>query len=325
MNNQLIEFLDKSNKIAILTHKNPDGDAFGSALALYEFLNIHFKDKEKAIFTDFVSLDDEFKLITKGIELNPSKRDFDSVICVDVSDKKLLGMYESIFDSVENTLCIDHHASNTGIAKVNIINCISSNCEHLYNVLKSTNLEISKEVGKYLCVGIMTDTNALSNNNVKAGTYRTLAELEDLGVEVYKIRKLFFSGNSLSKYKIIAKAMSKVEFLLDNKIMFINLTKEDFNECGLDENDTIGIINQAFNMKDAYACFLNTPRRGKNHISMRSVEGIDVSKIAESFGGGGHVCAAACDTDLNVEQIKTEIKNHMIVQISNFKTLKTIF
>lgn len=325
MNNEFLDFLEKANKIAILTHRNPDGDAFGSALAVYEFLSLHFKDKQKAIYTDYITLSDEFIEITKGIELNPEDRDFDAAICVDLSDKKLLGIYETLFDGIENSLCIDHHKSNNNFCKINIVNCLSSNCEHIYNVLNTTGFEITKKIGNYLCVGIMTDTNGLTTNSVNADTYRTVASLEDLGVNVYDIRQMFFAGNNLEKYKIIAKAMSKVEFLLENKVMFINLMKEDFDNCGLDENDTVGIINQAFYMKDAYACFLVTPRRGKNHVSMRSVDGIDVSVIAESFGGGGHLCASACDTELSVEEIKEKILNLIKVQLIYIKPKKVIF
>lgn len=325
MINKLLEFLNNATNIAIITHKNPDGDALGSALMMYEFINTYFKNKKKSVFTDYVTLSDEFKVITKEVVLNPKERDFDGVICVDVGDKQLLGKFESLFDSVTNSICIDHHKSNTYFCKTNIVDCLSSNCEHLYNLLKSTGLEITKEMGKYACVGIMTDTNALSTNSVDAGTYRTVGELADLGVDVYGVRKLFFSGNNLQKYKLVAKAMSKAEFLLDNKVMFINLTKQDFEECELEENDTVGIINQAYNMKDAYACFMVTPRKGVKHVSMRCVEGIDVSKIAESFGGGGHMCAAASNTDLSIDQIRNEILKQMQEQISNFKTLKTNF
>ena len=325
MSNQLLDFINKANKIAIFTHKNPDGDALGSALMMYEFLDLYFKDKKKAIFTDFVTLSKEFKVITKGIELNPNDRDFDSAICLDTGDKKLFGVYEPLFDSIKQSICIDHHNSHINYAQINLVECLSSNCEYLYNVLKGTGLEITKKMGKYACVGIMTDTNALSNNNVEAGTYKTVAELAELGVDVYGIRKLFFSGQSIEKYNLVARAMNKVEFLLNNMVMFISLTKKDFKEFGLDENDTVGIINRAFYMKDAYSCFLVTPRDGINHISMRSVEGIDVSKIAESFGGGGHVCAAACNTSLSIKNIKKEIIAQMKKQIEKFNPINAIF
>lgn len=325
MKNKLLEFIKKSNKIAIMTHKNPDGDAFGSALAIYEFLDVYFKDKEKVIFTDFVSLGEEFKLITKGAKMNVADIEFDSAICVDISDKKLLGAYEPLFDTINNTFCIDHHKSNNNFCKINLVNCVSSNCEHLFNVFKETGLNITNKMAQYLCVGMTTDTNNFTINSVNAGTYRVIAEMEDLGVDVYGIRKIFFSGNSLEKYKIISLAMNKVEFLLDNKVMFINLIKEDFESCGLDENDTVGIINQAFYMKDAVACFLVSPRKDKLHISMRSVDGIDVSVIAESFGGGGHVCAAASDTNLNVLEIKNSILKQIKNQIRKLKPQKSIF
>lgn len=323
--NKFLNFINQSKSIAILTHKNPDGDAIGSALMVYEFLDTYFKGKKKAIFTEYETLSDEFKLITKGVELNPEDRDFDSAICVDTGDKYLFGIYEHVFDSAKQSICIDHHKTNTEYANISIVECLSSNSEHLYNILKGTGFAITKQIGKYACVGIMTDTNALANNNVDFNTYKTVAELAILGVDVYSIRKMFFSGNSFEKYKIIARAMSKVEFLLDNKVMFINLTKQDFDECGLHVNDTEGIIGQAFNLKSAYACFLVTPRDGIRRISMRSVDGIDVSKIAESFGGGGHVSAAASNTDLCVEQIKEQILNQIEQQIKNIKPAKDIF
>lgn len=319
MYKQFIEFLSSAKKIAIITHRNPDGDAFGSALAVREFLNTYFKDKEVSVFTDFATLSEEFKEIVKDIEINPKDRDFDSAICLDAGDKSLFCAYESLFDSIENTICIDHHKSNFAYAKINIVSHVSSNCELLYTVFKGLDYEITKEMGKYLCVGILTDTNALSTNNVTADTYKIVSELDELGVDVYGIRKMFFSGHSIKKYKIIARAMNKVEILCDNKVLLVNLTKQDFEEFGLDENDTVGIINSVNNIKGACACFLITPRKEKNHVSMRSVDGIDVSKIAESLGGGGHACAAACDTELSVDNIKTRILDELSSQMKNFK------
>lgn len=325
MDNGLLKFLSDANKIAIITHKNPDGDAIGSAMMMYEFIDTYFKDKKKEVFTDYVVLDEEISLVCRNININPNDTDFDSAICLDCGDKSLLGKFEYLFESIDNTICIDHHKSNTMYAKVNMVECLPSNCEYLYKILKNTGLEITKQIGKYACVGIMTDTNALSTNNVDAATYKTVAELCELSVDVYGIRSLFFSGNSLEKYKILACAMRNAEFLLNNKVLFMTLTKEDFEHAGLDENDTVGIINQAFNLKNAYACFLVTPREGVRRVSMRSVEGIDVSKIAESFGGGGHACAAASNTDLSIEEIKENILTHIEKQLNIVKINKDIF
>lgn len=325
MYTQFIEFLNKAKKIAIITHRNPDGDALGSALAVREFLITYFKDKKVGVFTDYKSLSEEFKDIVKDLEINPTDRDYDSAICLDSGDKVLFGAYEGLFEGIENTICIDHHKTNYAYAKINIVDHLSSNCELLYNVFKELRFKITKDIGKYLCVGILTDTNGLSTNSVSADTYRVVADLCELGVDVYGIRNMFFSGHSIKKYKIIARAMNKVEFLCEDKVLFVNLTREDFEEFDLDENDTVGIISSVNNIKEVFACFLITPRKDKNHVSMRSVDGIDVSKLAESMGGGGHACAAACDTSVSVQEIKQSIVSAISKQLNSFTLEKYEF
>lgn len=318
MVNKIIEAIKKYDSIAIITHKNPDGDALGSAFMLEEFIKLNYS-KTCSVFSEFEAMDGVLKHVCLGKNINKKVKKYDLVFVLDCGDTNLLGKYKTIFLDADYTICIDHHKTNSNYAQLNCVECLSSNCEYLYSILKQANLKIDKNVAKFCLVGILTDTNNLSTNSVTANTYKTVAELNEIGADVYNIRKMFFAGHEVNKFKIISLAMHKAELLEDNTVAIIKLTKKDFFKCGLNENDTVGIINTVFGqIKGLNACFLWTPRNKMWHISMRANDGIDVSVIAESLGGGGHIPAAACNTTLSYNRSKQHILKELKKQTKDF-------
>ena len=321
MINQFLEMLNKAKNIAIITHINPDGDAFGSALMMHEFLSINFPNINKSIFAEHTHISDEFKLMLEDIKLNENLYEYDTVITVDCGDTNRFEMFMDIFNSAKQTISIDHHKDNSYFAQLNIVNVMSSNCENLFNIFKQMGFKINKRLCGYCYAGMITDTLAFSVKTITPNTYKVLEEIMEMGVDCYRIRNLFFNGFGKEKYKIIAKTMEKAEFYLNDKVVIVYLDENDFAQCGLDINNTEGIVNQAFSLKTALACFLVSPRKEKLHISMRSKPGIDVSVIANKLGGGGHVCAAAGDSEKGIDEIKKFIITEIEPQIISFKEI----
>lgn len=316
---KFISVIKKSKKIAIITHTNPDGDAWGSSLMIYEFLDKNFPKIEKHIFTEYKTLSPEFQLMLKGVSVNPDKNEFDTAIVVDCGDENRFTQYHDIFSKAKNTICFDHHLNNTNFCKLNYNNIVPSNCENLYNYLTSTEYELTLKFFQFCYVGMLTDTNAFTTPSVSADTYKIASEIKAKGVDTNLIYKMFYQGFEKNKYMLLGRSITKAEFWFNNKVVFINLTEKDFKDCNVAEDDTTGIINQAFAMiKGAFACFLVTPRNATKHISMRSIEGIDVSKIACILGGGGHACASATDSALNLTELKTFLKKEIKKQIDSY-------
>lgn len=316
MNPQINKLLSNSKNVAIIGHINPDGDCFGSISAVNDYISTKYGCLVHC-FAQCETIAEEFKPFAKDINFNPQPLDhYDLCICVDAADIGRLGKYMDVFYNSQNTVCIDHHATNKGFADINIINIISSNCENIYNLLRKENFEISKSTAGKLFAGIVTDTNNLSTNMVTANTYKAAMDLINKGINYYKIIKFFMGGNSMPQYKLLSMAMNGAQFYNDNTIMVMRITPEQLAATGGTQEDLNPIINQAFCMKHAKAALLITPRNGQAHVSFRSRGDIDVSVLAQHFGGGGHKPAAAfTKPELSNEDLKFII-NSLAAQIN---------
>lgn len=304
MLNEFIETIKQAKNIAIITHLNPDGDALGSSMMMYEILDTNFSNVHKEIFTDFTTLPKAYMSILKGVLVNSDNRDFDTVITVDCPNIERLSIFADIFNNAKRTINFDHHKDNNMFAQINFVNTVSSNCENLYTIFKNSNFKFTKRYYKSCFVGMMTDTVNFTVPTVSSATYSILSEIKNQDIDTYKIQSLFFGGNSLEQYKILALAMNKIELWHNNKVVFCHLNQEDFDKCNMKETEMHGIINQVFNLDGALMCFLANPHADQIHISMRCKDGLDVSHIANYLGGGGHTCASACYTEKSIDEVK---------------------
>lgn len=296
MNKQIDELLSNANNVAVITHLNPDGDAYGSISAVYKYITSKFSCNVHC-FAECDRVTQEFKDVVEGVVLNVKPKDkYDVCITLDCADKNRLGKYLNVFECSAVTVCIDHHQTNTGFADINIIDKVSSNCEILYYLLKNNNFKFTKEIQSVLYVGMLTDTNNFTIPLVNDKTYMVLADFAKNGVNMRDIYKHYFS-NTLVQFKLLACAMSSVKMFEDDKIMFMKITKRQTCKLGATKEDFSGVINQAFNIRDCVFAILITPRDGKEHCSLRCRAGLDVSSIASRYGGGGHLEASAFKVD----------------------------
>lgn len=319
MINKFLDYLKNCKSVAIITHVNPDGDAFGSSMMIYEFLSENFPHVKKAIFADLTYLRPEFALMTEGVELNPEANSFEVAIVVDCGDKSRFEKYAQVFDNAKHTICFDHHKNNPNFAELNFNNVIGSNCENIFNHLYPLNMKLSQKFFKFCYVGILTDTNNLTIPMVTSNTYKTVGIIMDHGIDIRPIYKIFFQGNEKNTYSLLGLALSKAEYWFDDQVIFVNLTRQDLDACGVREDETSIIVNQVFSLyKNGLACFVASPRLENTHISMRCVYGMDVAHIAKTLGGGGHTCAAACGVKMPIEEIKNILKEEMAKNIKNY-------
>ena len=319
MINKFLELVKNSKSIAILTHTCPDGDAIGSSMMMWDFLEQNFPNIKKSIFTEYSQLSDEFVSMTKNAIINPTDRQYDLAITVDCGDSNRFSKYSDVFNNATHTVCFDHHKGNPNYAEINFNNILSSNCENIFNYLYPLNMKISIDFYKYCYTGILTDTNNFTTPLVCANTFKIVSKIVEQGVNIRAIHKLFFQGNTKNRYKLLGKSISKAEFWFDDRVVFIPITTEDLLSCNVSEEDTSVIINQAFSLyKNGLACFVVSPRKCKLHISMRCVDGMDVSHIAKMLGGGGHACASACDTTMNMEEAISILKDEIKKEIDNY-------
>lgn len=300
------EKITNAKSILILTHDNPDGDAIGSSLGLYNAL----KKMEKRA-TVYIPVPDKTYKFLPGYEnmlIGDGELDanqFDLAISLDASDLERLGIAKELFSSIKETISIDHHITNQNYADINYVNAVaSSTCENIMVILAGMGMAVNKEIAECLYTGILTDTGAF-RYNMTPETMEMVATIMETGIDVSRIYRTIYDVTTINKLKLVGRCIDRLELLEDGKIAFTYMLKEDLNELQLDEPDSDGIVNYGRNIDTVeVSAFAKEREDGTYKISLRANEYVDVSIIASKFGGGGHVRAAGYDSAMALDQIK---------------------
>ena len=302
----IIEEIEKARSIVILTHEVPDGDAVGSSLALYSGLKQLGKDVD-VIIPEYPKT---FEFLPNSNEIKKEGRSvsYDLAIALDCGDIKRLNRFANYFEDANSKISIDHHSSNTMFAEYNFVNPMApATCQILILVLESLGVVIDKKIGTCLLTGIITDTGGFKYKGVTAETFEFVAELISKGVNVSDVYKKVLQTVSKVKFKLMQKAINRLEFYEDGKISFTYITKEDEKEVSSGTGDHDGIVEMGRDIEGVeISIFLRETENGYK-ISLRSNEYVNVSDICLIFGGGGHIRAAGGNINLPFEQAKEKI------------------
>ena len=309
--------IEKSKSILILTHENPDGDAIGSSLALYNALR---KNEKNALV--YIPIPDKtfsflpgFDDILIGSDL-PDREHFDACISLDCSDLNRLGIAQDLFNSFEDTICIDHHITNQNYADITYINAVaSSTCENLMVVLASLGYTINKEVAECLYTGFITDTGGF-RYNCQPETMEMVATLLETGINMAKIYRTIFDVTTFEKTKMTSRCLERLELLAEGQIAFTYVLRKDLDELKLEEADTDDVVNYGRNIDTVEVSVFAKERDDNTYkVSMRANEYVDISVIASKFGGGGHLRASGFETRMSLDQLKETLVEEIKKQL----------
>ena len=324
---KIIEKIRESERIIIVSHVNPDGDAVGAGLGLLlalHKLNEKLKSEDEEFMEKVVRfvLDDSIprnlrflqgsEMIEKD-EYVQSKYEFDLAICIDASTKERIGSATRHLERSKFVINIDHHVSNTMYGDINYVEDISSSSEIIYSLIKEMGVEPTLEIGEALYTGLVNDTGNFAHSNVTPATLMMAAELMEKGVDNSKIVREFFQNKNLPSLKIMGMALQEMVYLPEKKLTYFYLSKEALDSVGALKEDTEGIVNliNSYNESEV-SLFLIGKADGNIKGSMRSKTDADVNKIAAAFGGGGHVKAAGFTAEgMTVEEILEKVLNKL--------------
>lgn len=308
----IFEEVNKAESILIVTHENPDGDAMGSSLAMYNALKLYGKNPELVV--PEYSRTFEFLPGSEEIRKECSKEVYDLVISVDAATLKILGNLGKYFENAKCKVVIDHHGSNTMFGDYNYVNPDAPACSQLLIViLEYFNIEINKEIGTCILTGIITDTGGFKYSTVTAETFEFVAWLLSKGVNVSNIYKRVLQVRTKSNFELNKIAMDRLEFLENGKVAFTYITIPDEEKVKSETGDHEGLVDIGRDIEGVEVSIFIREKAGKGlRISLRSNDYVNVSDIAILFGGGGHPRAAGCSIQGTIEQAKekllTEIK-----------------
>ncbi len=293
------EHVKKSQNVIVISHQNPDGDAVGSLLGMSHFLN-HYKKKHVLFCVTPVPeylhfLPDVENIISDDEIL--LKNEHDLIIILDSGDLKYAGV-EDHFRKIKGlpiVINIDHHPTNQNYGHINLVHHqASSTAEIIFHLIDYFRIPINKNVATQLMTGILTDTGSFSNLSTTPSSMEVSSKLMAHGARVKEITNYAFQNKSLLQLQLWGRALSRLKQDNETGIITTVLTQNDFDELGMSDESSEGIANFLNSVEKAKAIMvLREKSDGTIKGSLRTTEpGVDVSKIAEFFGGGGHKKAA---------------------------------
>ncbi len=284
-----------AQRIALIAHVSPDGDTVGASLALRRV----FLALGKTVDVVCESPAPASLGFLPGVEAfllpEQAKGPYDAAIAVDVSDRRMLGKAESVFDEAKIRLVIDHHATNPAYGDVNYIRGDECACCVLaYDAIEAMGVEMTREIGTCLMTGVSTDTGHFMYPYTTAKAFEMAGRLLNSGVDVSDITRRLYRSAPMSRVTLTRRVYEKMRFALCDRVGVIALTRRDFEETGTTPQQTDGMVNMALEIEGVRMAILATERDSGVKLSLRAVEPDTVSDIAKHFGGGGHAQAAGC-------------------------------
>ena len=303
---QIANRIKSAKSVLITSHMRPDGDAFGSALALSSALDGLGIANEVCVETDIPSNLAFINGIDR-VKKAPTKP-YDLLVTVDCSDEQRLGGLQNEFLSAKrkkiDTVNIDHHISNNGFAKYDFVRECSANCMNVAALIADMGAPFDKKTAEYLLIGLLTDSGNFAHDDVTEETLTLAARLVAAGADIRYYHYMLFKKQSKARAALFAKTMSGMRYYHDDRFAVIVVSKENMDACGADNGMTEGFVDFPLNVETVeVAASIMEIKKGQYKISLRSKEYADVNKIAGVYGGGGHVRAAGCMLFGDVEEV----------------------
>ena len=316
--------LRSADRFLLTTHEGPDGDALGSLLATHKLLQQLGKDSVMFLAAKEFPLPVEYRFL-------PLEEVFHEPP-VDVVDRVLVFLDCGNIDRMPvdflrrddaKILNLDHHHDNTRFGTLNLVDTRAScTAEIVFRVARLLGADITPEIATALYVGLITDTGRLMYENTGPDAHRMAAELIEAGVDVHDIYRRLYERVPLEKLHLVARALQRIERVDDCKLAVTYIAAEDYGETGSDESLTEGIIDHVRALECAeVAAMIRDKTDGGPHarkVSLRSATGrVDVSAIAQRYGGGGHRRAAGFSTDLTYDELLKILCTEVKAQLGN--------
>lgn len=300
--NNIISEIQKSNNIVLLCHKNPDGDAIGSTIAMYHLL----KKLNKEVDMVIKDAPSRFSFINGYSSIkSSSNKKYNLGIVLDTAIKEKINNPNNIITNIEKIMVIDHHQSNKYYGDINHVDVYPACCEVIYNLIKEMNIEIDDLLAMPLSAGLLTDTGGLSHPDVKPSTYQMVAELSKI-IDIPTIYKMVLGTITKGQFELKKRGIENLEFYKDGQITFTYITEEDLNRLNLPKSEADILAGLGRDIEGVEVSIFIRKYKEENRVSLRS-NNIDVNEVAKIFGCGGHKNAAGITTTTEFNILKAKL------------------
>lgn len=302
---QVANFIATWDSFLLIGHEDPDGDCLGSIFSLGLFLKNLGKNVEIGLYKP---LNDKYSFINDEIDLNcfiieetTEIKKNNAIIALDSSDSERLGPAKNLLNNNE-LLNIDHHIDNKHFGDINYVSPDSAATgQIIYDIADFMSWDINESIAYYLAVAVLSDTGFLRYSNTDRSVIQMIDQMMAKGVNIYEINRDLYGKEKPKTLKLIGRALNNLDILEDEKIAYLYLEKQDYDDLSADFEDKEGIVNYARDIDNIEVGILFNEEDDRIKVSMRSNDYYPVNKLAAEFGGGGHPNAAGCGINLELE------------------------
>lgn len=316
---EILEKINNSKKIAILSHINPDADALCSSIALKNIILNNFDFKQVDVFVDG-NIGDLYDPIVRNEAINPTPfLKYDLFFVLDCPNISRTGKYAEIVNG--DIVNIDHHETNEKFGTYNFVTKnVSSTCEYIYYLCQTLNLDLTNRIAKYLYQGIITDTNCFTSLAVKSSTHNAVSQLLKYKFDSEAIRLHYFKNNSIAKTILTTKAFKSMK-IYKNQFLTMKIDYETYKKAGATYEDTLGIVDNGININGIEACaILIETEPNKINVSLRNKGKVDIASVAKDFNGGGNNATAAFQCSGDIKLIEKQVVEKIEPLLSEIET-----
>jgi phosphoesterase RecJ-like protein len=313
----IVQSIKAASRILVASHKDPDGDAVGSLLAMgLAFIRL---GKQTTLYNaspipavyQFLP---RVSLIQSRLE---APQAYDAAVILDCGDLPRVGEHWAAVGRVPAVINVDHHISNTGFGQFQLIDgqaCATA--EIVVRLIRALDIPLDRDMATCIYTGILTDTGSFRFANTNTAAFAISREMTDLGVDPYGVAQHVFGSYSLGRIKLLNLALNSIEISRNGCLSLMTVTRRMLVETQTQQEDVDGLINYARRIEDVRVAALiqeqangiaTSDGRTRFHVSLRSDGTVDVAALAGAFGGGGHHSAAGFQIETTLPDIKSSL------------------
>ncbi|MGZ4168459.1 MAG: DHH family phosphoesterase [Solirubrobacteraceae bacterium] len=321
---RVLSELREADKLVVVAHENPDGDAIGSLVAMRGILDEIGKDCLMFIAERDLPLPQEYRFLPlDGLVSEPPGDVNDRTIvfldCGNI-ERNPAEAFRQTRPHPPHILNIDHHHDNTHFGTVNlVVPEASCTAEIVWDLMKELDVRPTRTIAEALYVGLITDTGRFMYENAGVQAHLMAADLIQAGVDVHEIYRRVYEGVPYGKLALLARGLANVQRFDDGRLTITDLSAGDFSDSDAEESYSEGVIDHLRAVQGTRLAALVRDRLGGSNggrkVSLRAGDDdIDVSAIARAQGGGGHRQAAGFSTELSYDELVSFLREQLAAQ-----------
>lgn len=299
--------LKQCNSILISVHRNPDGDALGSQLALMLALQ---KTGKTVTVHNLDPVPEIYRFLPRAEQIRsgrPVAGRHDAYIVLD-SDPPRTGLFDESIPA-DTLINIDHHVTNPAVWPLTWLDpAASATGEMVYRLIRLLDVPMDRDIALCLYTAIFTDTGSFRYSNTTPESMKIAASLLEAGADPWLVTENVYESFSYPRIKLLGSVLHAMERSADGRTAWVVVTDELYRTTGTSAEDTDNFVNYVRSVKGVeVAVLFRQTAEAQYKISLRSKGRVDLSGLAQSFGGGGHKNAAGGVLDGSLDEVRTKV------------------